>query len=110
MMRSRSMRYGMASLLLAAACASPTLPLPPPSGEASAATEAGLVHVEGTANERAFVGCLNLRTERGVLVRADDGGHFELTLEGQAGDDLQMWQIVGADSGQHVIITVAGDP
>lgn len=99
-------RLLLSASVLAVACASPTLPLPPPEGEAAAPTEAGLVKVTGNANDDAFVACLNLRTEEGVIVRADRMGRFELTLEGRSGDDLELWQIIGSDTGEHDYITV----
>jgi hypothetical protein len=90
-------------LLAGAGCAAPTLPLPPPSALVEAPDASGMVTVTGEVTPGAFVGCLNERTERGIIVRSDpDSGAYSLRIEAEVGDDLGLWQIVGSDRGPTV--------
>ena len=91
------------ALLAYSGCASPTLPLPPPAALASAVDAAsGKARIRGRVLERAYVSCINERLEAGVLVRADDGGNFELFIEAQSGDRLQLWQTIDGDQSELV--------
>ena len=83
------------------ACAAPTLPLPPPAALVEGPPDAaGNVTVTGQARAGSFVGCLNERSEMGVLVRADsDTGDFSLTIAAQSDDLLTLWQFEGTEPG-----------
>src|SRR5687768_16054319 len=87
-------RSWLASILFACACAAPTLPLPPPTALVEDPPDAmGLATVRGEARPGAFVGCLNNRTEAGVIVRADvDDGAYELRIPAEGEDLLTLWQ------------------
>jgi hypothetical protein len=56
--------------------------------------------VTGEARPGAFVGCLNERTEDGVIVRSDVvSGEYELTIPAVSGDDLTIWQFESTGGG-----------
>lgn len=90
----------MASVAGVYGCATPTLPLPPPSALTAGPPDAdGWVTVSGDVLPEAYVFCLNLDTDRGVIVRADPAGAFTLQIEASAGDYLSIFQESGADRG-----------
>ncbi|MFK7990396.1 MAG: hypothetical protein AB8I08_30520 [Sandaracinaceae bacterium] len=100
----RSLLGAIASLALAAslpACAAPTLPLPPPTALVESPPDAdGMVTVTGEARPGAFVGCLNERTEIGVLVRTDViTGEYSLQVAAESSDVLTLWQFEGTEPG-----------
>lgn len=97
--------------LLGPSCAAPTLPIPPPTALVEGPPDAqGFVLVTGNARPGAFVSCLNERTERGVLVRADvDSGDYALRIEAIAGDDLTLWQLESTGGGGEAIHRVVPD-
>lgn len=100
--RGAGLIAALALLLLGvAACAAPTLPLPPPSALVEGPPDAsGIVTVTGNARAGVFVGCLNERTESGVLVRADPmTGDYTLQLPAEIDDTLSVWQFEGTDPG-----------
>lgn len=84
-----------------ASCAAPTLPLPPPTALVEGPPDAdGIVVVSGEARPGAFVGCLNERTEMGVLVRADvTTGAYTLRVMAESLDVLTLWQFEGTEPG-----------
>lgn len=91
----------IAATAMGPGCAAPTLPLPPPMALVEGPPDAdGLVTVSGNAREGAFVGCLNERTETGVLVRSDPmTGDFSLRIAAESDDTLTLWQFEGTDPG-----------
>jgi hypothetical protein len=97
------------ALAAALACSScnntPTLPLPPPIAQATLG-ESGLALVKGDVNPLAYVSVLNERTEAGVITRADHDGHFEASLEAEAGDLLTIWQELGGELSEQKQTTV----
>ncbi len=81
-------------------CAAPTLPIPPPTALVEAPDAEGLVLVTGNARPGAFVGCLNERTEDGVIVRSDvASGDYSLQIRAASGDDLTIWQFESTGGG-----------
>lgn len=100
-------RIALLGVLWASGCAAPTLPLPPPTALAERPDASGLSRVSGDAIPGAFVGCLNLRTEEGVIVRAPDSGQYELFIPAVIGDDLDVWQFDSSAPGgevRHVMV------
>jgi hypothetical protein len=86
--------------LLALACSTPTLPLPPPA--ALTATEPdvdGIVIISGEVLPNAFVFVLNEGTEAGVIVRAGPDGRFSAAIAAEVGQTIIVWQEVGTDRG-----------
>lgn len=82
-------------------CAAPTLPIPPPTALIEGPPDAeGFVQVSGNARPGAFVGCLNERTEDGVIVRSDVvSGDYSLRIRAAVGDDLTLWQFESTGGG-----------
>lgn len=82
------------------ACNAPSLPLPPPAALVSAPDPAtGLATVDANVLSNAYVLCLNDRTDRGVIERADDSGRSVFQIAAVGGDTLSIWQQVGDDLG-----------
>jgi hypothetical protein len=95
----------LAGALLGVACYSPTLPLPPPAEpEVSAVTGAtGQYRLVGRVEAHADVVALNRRTEKitGQLTGAD--GRYDFIVEGQEGDQMELWYIAGKDPSPRVL-------
>jgi hypothetical protein len=95
------------SLLSLSACASRTLPLPPPDVDPLPAVSAlGLVHVTGTAQAGASVGVMNDSTQRGVITTSSDGDcdsacPFEADVEARPNDSIRVWQFFDTPSGRN---------
>lgn len=106
---SPRLRGPLCALLLGLGCVScnntPTLPLPPPVAQATL-DEQGFALVVGEVHAHAYVSVLNERTERGVITRADEDGHFETKLEAEVGDLLTVWQEVGGEISESKYATV----
>ncbi|MCS6797791.1 MAG: hypothetical protein NZ898_04560 [Myxococcota bacterium] len=88
---TRSLAILAAFGLLASACATPTLPLPPPTALVSAPDAEGMVSVEGRVTADAYVFCLNADTDRGVIVRASPAGDYTLRIQAEIGHTLELW-------------------
>lgn len=95
-------------MLAASACNAPTLPLPPPTALVSELSADGTVMVTGDALPDAYVSCLNARLDEGVIVRADENGHYGLEIAAAVGDTLSIWQHIGTDTGP-IVSRVVGD-
>lgn len=113
----RGMRRSLGGMLaicaLAAACvlggcSAPTLPLPPPAALSVSPVDpaTGLVTISGEVLPSAFVSCLNVRLESGVIVRADAAGRFSLQIAAQVGDSLLVWQQIDGDHGPQTELCV----
>lgn len=87
------------ALAVAVGCATPTLPLPPPAALTIGAPVDGLVTVSGEVLPDAWVYCVNLDTEVGVIVRADEMGTFTLQIPAESGQYLSLWQEAGVERG-----------
>ena len=95
-----TLALAVSALVYGPGCASPTLPLPPPTALVEAPDMTGFVTVSGEARPGAFVGCLNENTEVGVLVRADPmSGEYTLRIQAMSGDGLALWQFEGTEPG-----------
>ena len=86
--------------LVIAACAAPTLPLPPPTALSSAPDAMGNVTVTGRVNRSAYVFALDEDRGDGVIVSADASGNYSATLQAATGDTITCWQMVGTNTGQ----------
>jgi hypothetical protein len=93
-------RSALIVFALLAACAAPSVPLPPPTALVEGPPDAmGFVTVNGQARPNAFVSCLNENSDEGVIVRADMTGIYSLRLEAATGDMLSLWQFEGTPNG-----------
>jgi hypothetical protein len=88
---------GVAALLLAASCLSPTLPLPPPEEPSSISAGAnGTWEVRGTCLSGAQVVVVNESTGRGAVYEDRDSlGRWSVTIEGNACDVVLARQALG---------------
>jgi hypothetical protein len=94
----RSPRRLLLAGLLAMACYSPTLPLPPPVRPEITETETGAFRITGSVLPDAQVFALNERNRRidGQEVGSDGIYSFELTLAAH-GDLVQLWYLAGTE-------------
>ena len=88
------------------ACASRTLPLPPPDVDPLSSVSAlGVVRVSGTAQAGASIGILNDSTGRGVIATSSDGEcesacPFEAEVVARPNDSIRVWQFFDTPSGR----------
>ena len=85
-----------ASAVIASACLSPTLPLPPPSKpEVEGPTANGQVRLSGEVQGGAEIMAANLRTKeiRGQITGTD--GLYSFWIAAQVGDEIVLWYAVG---------------
>jgi len=89
------------SLLAAAACLSPTLPLPPPEDPDTiqpSAEHSGYWRVSGECYTGAMVTLFNDRTRKGVVVEdTDRNGRFSVEIEADVCDLVMISQEVVTD-------------
>lgn len=112
-MRFRIPRRLLLAGLLAAACYSPTLPLPPPVKPEITETSTGAFRISGGVLPEAQVFALN---ERNRMIDGQEVGQnglydFELTLAAR-GDLVQLWYQVGTELSPTTVfqLTPDGDP
>ncbi len=85
----------LATVLFAAGCLSPTLPLPPPSDPTVSSTEtAGLVRLTGSVEPDSDVFAKNNSTGsiRGQYTKS---GLYDFTIEAQERDGITLWYSQG---------------
>ena len=114
MLRSRVMGFRLArrSLLagglLAIACYSPTLPLPPPGKPEVSAVEGkpGTYRLMGQVEPHAEVFARNRRTamDRGQMTQGS--GKYDFEVEGAEGDEMELWYVVGKDPSPRVLFVL----
>lgn len=93
--------------LAVASCLSPTLPLPPPDRpDVSAPNVSGLVRLQGTAAPHAEVIAWNHDNDviAGQVTR--DTSRYDFMIQGEVGDYIELWYILGDDESQSVRVTV----
>lgn len=94
--------------LLAVACYSPTLPLPPP-GEPEISALQGATdryRLTGRVEPHAEVIARNRRTE--LLVGEVTGGdaQYDFVVDGHEGDTMELWYVVGNDASPRTIFVL----
>ena len=109
-MRFRPPRRLLLAGLLAAACYSPTLPLPPPVKPDITETETGAFRISGSVLPEAQVFALNERNRLidGQEVGADGLYEFELSLAAH-GDLVQLWYQVGTELSPTTVFQLPAD-
>ena len=100
----------LGALALLGGCATPTLPLPPPSALVSAPDSEGWVTVTGEVLEDAFVFVYNEDMAAGVIVQADATGAFAVQIQAAPYDSLTIWQRLGTDRGPDLHVQVPPPP
>lgn len=93
--------------LLASACLSPTLPLPPPSKPVIDGPDAeGNVTLTGTVTARATVYALNIGSGEGRFQVTGQDGAYAIVIPAQKGDELSVWYSLGTDDSPSVVFRV----
>lgn len=93
---------------LAAACLSPTLPLPPPSKPTvEGPDQQGMVTLSGRVQEGASVYAANMRTGdiRGQI-DLDSDGDYSFQIPAQAGDELELWYTLGTEESPSIVFRI----
>jgi hypothetical protein len=114
MLRSRTMglrlqrRSLLAGALVAVACYSPTLPLPPP-GQPEVSAVAGTrdrYRLMGQVEPHSEVIARNRRTEllAGQLTGGD--GRYDFVVDGLEGDSMELWYVVGKDASPRLLFVL----
>jgi hypothetical protein len=104
----RRLFLASAGALLATACLSPTLPLPPPSRPTvEGPDQQGQVVLDGNVLGGATVYAANTRTGelRGQLYTGDDG-HYRIQIGAEVGDELEVWYSIGTDQSPSIVFKV----
>jgi hypothetical protein len=89
------------------ACASPTLPLPPPLTPSVAKSMTQGIYVLSSMNGAqpgAFIGIVNPDPQVPLMLRAggaqaDGGGSWTATIGARSGDVVEVWQEIESDQG-----------
>lgn len=104
--QSRRLLLCAATLLVAAGCLSPTLPLPPPGDpEVTAPNVQGLVRIRGSAPRDSWVTAFNRTTQRGFIQAAPEG-RYDLEFPAETGDPIALWYEIGGRSSEVLEFTV----
>jgi hypothetical protein len=95
----------LAGALLAVACYSPTLPLPPPGKPEVSAVEGkpGYYRLVGQVQPTAEVFARNRRTLLGNFQDTGNSGRYDFEVPGEAGDEMELWYAVGNDESPRVL-------
>lgn len=99
--RTFSRWFAAVSFLVAAGCASPTLPLPPPDAPTSFSVQTATSEwtVTGSCIQGALVTVFNEATGQGVVVEdRDQDGLYEAVIKAQECDTGWVQQTVGQDA------------
>ena len=104
--RRRSLLAG----LLAVACYSPTLPLPPPGKPEVSAVEGkpGTFRLVGRVEPHGEVFARNRDTDPPVIAGQQTGssGRYDFEVQGQSGDEMDLWYVVGNDTSPRVLFVL----
>ena len=105
----RRLLLSVAGALMLGACLAPTLPLPPPSEPTvDGPDENGVTTLSGKVEGGAWVYAINRGSDQGAFEIAGDDGLYSLTLITQAGDRIQMWYTVGAQTSDQLEFEIKG--
>lgn len=116
MLRSPSMGFRLqrrsllAGALLAVACYSPTLPLPPPGKPEVSAIEGrpGYYRLVGRVEPQSDVFARNRRTDIN-FGQFTSSGAYDFVVQGAEGDQMELWYIVGSDISPRVAFLLPPD-
>jgi hypothetical protein len=103
-LRRRSLLAG----LLAVACYSPTLPLPPPGEPEVSAVEGkpGYYRLLGQVQPHGEVFARNRNTDLGFIQQTGSSGRYDFEVQGEAGDEMDLWYSVGNDTSPRVLFVL----
>jgi len=95
--------------VLAGCTSAPPLPVPPPAVEALSTPDPdGVVTASGIGRPNAFIACVNVDSDAGVIVRANEDGAWSLEIPAIAGDSLLFFQLLDDGRGAPVERIVPG--
>jgi hypothetical protein len=93
--------------LVAFGCASPTLPLPPPSRPTVAGPDdTGTVSLTGGVPSRAQAFAMNTRTSVIAGQQTGESGRYALRLEAEVGDEVEFWYQAGTSDSASVYLVI----
>jgi hypothetical protein len=93
--------------LIAFGCASPTLPLPPPSRPDVAGPDGtGTVNLTGGVPSRAQAFALNTRTSVIVGQQTGESGQYDMRLKAEVGDEVEFWYQSGTTDSASVFFVI----
>jgi hypothetical protein len=103
-LRRRSLLAG----LLAVACYSPTLPLPPPGKPDVSAVEGkpGYYRLVGQVQPRGEVFARNRDTNLNYGQQTGDSGRYDFEVQGEAGDEMDLWYAVSDETSPRVFFVL----
>lgn len=90
----------LVSVLLAAGCLSPTLPLPPPGRPDVTEVSPGTYRLTGGVPPRSEVYAYNLRTQLINGQATDETGAYSFTIEAEPRDVIELWYSSGTRESQ----------
>ncbi len=113
MLRSRPMpfrlrRRSLLAGLLAVACYSPTLPLPPPGKPEVSAVEGkpGYFRLVGQVEPHAEVFARNRENDLNFGQQTGASGGYDFEVQGQSGDEMDLWYVVGKDASPRLLFVL----
>lgn len=93
--------------LVAFGCASPTLPLPPPSRPDVAGPDGtGTVSLTGGVPSRAQAFAMNSRTSVIAGQQTGEDGQYDLRLKAEVGDQVEFWYQSGTTDSASVFFVI----
>jgi hypothetical protein len=104
---SRRRLFCVAAALAAAACLSPTLPLPPPSEPlVTGPDDTGTVRLAGRVRASAWVFAMDRTNQQGVFQQAQSNGTYDMELRAAIGDEIVMWYEVDGEGSESLSFTI----
>jgi hypothetical protein len=100
----------LAGALVAVACYSPTLPLPPPGKPevSSIVGQPGYYRLVGRVQPNSDVFARNRRTDSN-FGQFTSSGTYDFKVEGEEGDQMELWYLVGSDVSPRVAFLLPPD-
>lgn len=94
--------------MVATACLSPTLPLPPPSEPQQSALneETGTLRLSGVVRPTAWVYALNRVTNKGYIQITGGDGRYDLLVEASHGDSMAVWYEIAGEPSEAVYFEI----
>ena len=104
----------LAGALLAVACYSPTLPLPPP-GKPEVSAVVGTTdryRLTGVVEPNGEVVALNQRTDASAGQLTGSSGRYDFEVVGTRGDSMTLWYVVGTEASPRIkfVLDAAAEP
>jgi hypothetical protein len=100
------------AVLLASACLSPTLPLPPPNrpDTIEGPDQNGYVRLTGAVAPNSRAHAMNRRTGSGVFDDTGDDGRYDMMLQALPGDQIVLWYMLQGENSQSVRFEIPPPP